>query len=284
MVEVICLHEEGGTSSSNEGSNNHNSKKGESRNGSRNIASVVVKALCVAGGFFFMRKLTKSTAPVRVDHSRIVAEALSGEKFSSEQAARDPMTYFNHRMLACPAMEMVNGSKLLYFEQAFWRTPEKPHRQRFFVVKPCPKDMKCDVEVASYAIKNIEEYRNFCARPDSQRPQSDEILGRKLFACAWISHEELSSMLQNILIHYIYHNVKGAGGVCTKDPLHQTVFPICGMVLPTVHQSLLYSGMGKFIAGIGPMTMKEIRSGVPGKALMNSSLYQRQPSMALNFQ
>ncbi|XP_057865605.1 chromophore lyase CRL, chloroplastic isoform X2 [Cryptomeria japonica] len=177
MVEVICLHEEGGTSSSNEGSNNHNSKKGESRNGSRNIASVVVKALCVAGGFFFMRKLTKSTAPVRVDHSRIVAEALSGEKFSSEQAARDPMTYFNHRMLACPAMEMVNGSKLLYFEQAFWRTPEKPHRQRFFVVKPCPKDMKCDVEVASYAIKNIEEYRNFCARPDSQRPQSDEILG-----------------------------------------------------------------------------------------------------------
>ncbi|XP_057865626.1 chromophore lyase CRL, chloroplastic isoform X3 [Cryptomeria japonica] len=162
MVEVICLHEEGGTSSSNEGSNNHNSKKGESRNGSRNIASVVVKALCVAGGFFFMRKLTKSTAPVRVDHSRIVAEALSGEKFSSEQAARDPMTYFNHRMLACPAMEMVNGSKLLYFEQAFWRTPEKPHRQRFFVVKPCPKDMKCDVEHVAEHLNTL--YLSQCER------------------------------------------------------------------------------------------------------------------------
>jgi len=32
-------------------------------------------------------------------------------------------------MLTCPATEMVDGSRVLYFEQAFWRTPEKPFRQ-----------------------------------------------------------------------------------------------------------------------------------------------------------
>ncbi|KAJ0939369.1 putative cytochrome P450, chromophore lyase CpcT/CpeT, cytochrome P450 superfamily [Helianthus annuus] len=42
---------------------------------------------------------------------------------------------------------MVDGSKVLYFEQAFWRTPHKPFRQRFCKVKPCPKEMKCDVEM-----------------------------------------------------------------------------------------------------------------------------------------
>ncbi|XP_020522928.1 chromophore lyase CRL, chloroplastic isoform X2 [Amborella trichopoda] len=67
--------------------------------------------------------------------------------FSSEQASRDPMNYFNLRTLTCPATVMVDGSKVLYFEQAFWRTPEKPFRQRFYMVKPCPKEMKCDVEV-----------------------------------------------------------------------------------------------------------------------------------------
>uniref|UniRef100_A0A453I0Q9 Chromophore lyase CRL, chloroplastic n=2 Tax=Aegilops tauschii subsp. strangulata TaxID=200361 RepID=A0A453I0Q9_AEGTS len=49
-------------------------------------------------------------------------------------------------MLTCPATEMVDGSGVLYFEQAFWRAPEKPFRQRFYMVKPCPKEMKCDVE------------------------------------------------------------------------------------------------------------------------------------------
>ncbi|KAH9308278.1 hypothetical protein KI387_036189, partial [Taxus chinensis] len=176
MVEVSSLNEEGGTSGN--GNPDHNHKKNEEgRNGSRSITSVVMKALCVAGGFFLIQKLTKSTSPTRVDHAAIVAEALSGEKSSSEQAARDPMTYFKLRMLTCPAIEMVNGSKLLYFEKAFWRAPEKPYRQRFYVVKPCRKDMKCDVEMASYAIKNVEEYRNFCVRPDSQRPHSDEVLG-----------------------------------------------------------------------------------------------------------
>ncbi|KAJ0604309.1 putative chromophore lyase CpcT/CpeT [Helianthus annuus] len=33
------------------------------------------------------------------------------------------------RWLCCPAADMVDGSKVLYFEQAFWRTPHKPFRQ-----------------------------------------------------------------------------------------------------------------------------------------------------------
>eukprot|EP00252_Welwitschia_mirabilis_P020295 TRINITY_DN4943_c0_g1_i1.p1 TRINITY_DN4943_c0_g1~~TRINITY_DN4943_c0_g1_i1.p1 ORF type:complete len:183 (-),score=29.61 TRINITY_DN4943_c0_g1_i1:347-895(-) len=79
-------------------------------------------------------------------------------------------------MLVCPASTMADGSKVLYFEQAFWRTPEKPYRQRFCVVKPCPKEMRCDVEVDSYAIRDVEEYRNFCERPEGQRPQAGEVL------------------------------------------------------------------------------------------------------------
>ncbi|KAJ0583112.1 putative chromophore lyase CpcT/CpeT [Helianthus annuus] len=54
------------------------------------------------------------------------------------------------RWLCCPAADMVDGSKVLYFEQAFWRTPHKPFRQRFCTVKPCPKEMKCDVERCIY--------------------------------------------------------------------------------------------------------------------------------------
>lgn len=74
-------------------------------------------------------------------------------------------------MMSCPAAEMVDGSQVLYLEQAFWRTPQKPFRQvsnhslansvsclipklihclwfqRLYMVKPCPKELKCDVEV-----------------------------------------------------------------------------------------------------------------------------------------
>lgn len=134
-----------------------------------------MKSLCVLGGAFLLRKLTKTTT--RWDHAKTVAQDLSGEKFSTEQAARDPMTYFNLRMLTCPATVLTDGSRVLYFEQAFWRTPEKPYRQRFYKVKPCPNEMKCDVEVGSFAVRDIEEYRNFCDRPKNQRPQPEEVVG-----------------------------------------------------------------------------------------------------------
>lgn len=44
-------------------------------------------------------------------------------------------------------------------------------------MKPCPNEMKCDVEVGSYAVRDIEEYRNFCDRPKNQRPQPEEVVG-----------------------------------------------------------------------------------------------------------
>ncbi|GKV17444.1 hypothetical protein SLEP1_g27954 [Rubroshorea leprosula] len=136
---------------------------------------LVLKTLVLIGGTVLLKRLTKSTT--RWDHAKIVARSLSGEKLSREQASRDPDHYFNIGMLTCPAAEMVDGSKVLYLEQAFWRTPQKPFRQRFYMVKPCPKDLKCDVEVSTYAIRDAEEYKNFCDRPKDQRPLPEEVIG-----------------------------------------------------------------------------------------------------------
>ncbi|CAN0915926.1 Chromophore lyase CRL, chloroplastic [Linum grandiflorum] len=77
----------------------------------------------------------------------------------------------------CPAAEMVDGTKVFYFEQAFWRTPQKPFRQRFYMVRPCPKELKCDVEVSTYAIRDADEYLNFCDRLGDQRPRPEEVIG-----------------------------------------------------------------------------------------------------------
>lgn len=136
---------------------------------------VVAKTLLLIGGALLLKRLTKSTT--RWDHARLVSRSLSGEKFSKDQASRDPDHYFNFRLLTCPAAEMVDGSKVLYFEQAFWRTPQKPFRQRFYMVKPCPKELKCDVELSTYAIRDAEEYKNFCDRSKDQRPLPEEVIG-----------------------------------------------------------------------------------------------------------
>ncbi|KAK2662202.1 hypothetical protein Ddye_000776 [Dipteronia dyeriana] len=154
------------------------SGSGSDSNGWGRARGLVVKAAFLIGGAILLKRLTKSTT--RWDHARIVADSLSGEKFTREQASRDPDNFFNIRMLTCPAAEMVDGSKVLYFEQAFWRTPQKPFRQRIYMVKPCPKELKCDVEVSSYAIREVEEYKNFCDRPKDQRPLPDEVIGVRL--------------------------------------------------------------------------------------------------------
>ncbi|KAK1259642.1 hypothetical protein QJS04_geneDACA021782 [Acorus gramineus] len=147
----------------------------ESDGGGSAVRGLVLKAVVLLGGFLLFKRFRRATT--RWDHARIVAESLSGEKFSRDQASRDPQNYFNLRMLTCPATEMVDSSRVLYFEQAFWRTPQKPFRQRFYMVKPCPKEMKCDVELSSYALRDAEEYKNFCDRPKDQRPQAEEVVG-----------------------------------------------------------------------------------------------------------
>eukprot|EP00249_Psilotum_nudum_P006217 c19552_g1_i1 orf=2-400(-) len=75
------------------GSSDNTGGSGNSSNGGHVVRSIAVKALCLLGGALLLRRLTKATT--RWDHARNVAQALSGEKFSREQAARDPMTYFN---------------------------------------------------------------------------------------------------------------------------------------------------------------------------------------------
>lgn len=56
---------------------------------------LVVKTLVLIGGALLLKRLTKSTT--RWDHARHVTRSLSGEKFSKDQAARDPDHYFNIR-------------------------------------------------------------------------------------------------------------------------------------------------------------------------------------------
>ncbi|XP_054780896.1 chromophore lyase CRL, chloroplastic-like isoform X2 [Prosopis cineraria] len=127
-------------------------------NGWNRSRGLAMKTLILLGGALLVKRLSKSTT--RWDHARIVSQCLAGEKYSKEQASRDPDNYFNIRMLTCPAAELVDGSKVLYFEQAFWRTPQKPFRQ-----------------LSTYAIRDMEEYKNFCDRSKGQRPQQEEVIG-----------------------------------------------------------------------------------------------------------
>nr|GMC73691.1 chromophore lyase CRL, chloroplastic [Ipomoea batatas] len=64
------------------------------------------------------------------------------------------------------------------------RTPHKPFRQlsiplqRFCIVKPCPKEMRCDVEVSTYAIQKMQRStRTSVIGPKDQRPQPEEVIG-----------------------------------------------------------------------------------------------------------
>ncbi|XP_044492639.1 chromophore lyase CRL, chloroplastic-like isoform X3 [Mangifera indica] len=122
-------------------------------NGWGRARGLMVKTVVLIGSAVLLKRLTKSET--RWDHARNVAASLTGEK-----ASRDPDNYFNIRMVTCPAAEMVDGSKVLYFEQAFWRTPQKPFRQ-----------------VNSFALREVEEYKNFCDRSKDQRPLPEEVIG-----------------------------------------------------------------------------------------------------------
>ncbi|CAN0906084.1 Chromophore lyase CRL, chloroplastic [Linum grandiflorum] len=172
-------------------------------NGWGSVQGLAMKTLVLIGGALLVKRLTKSTT--RWDHARLVSQSLTGEKFSRDQASRDPDNYFNIRMFLCPAAEMVDGSKVLYFEQLDMfpllfvarhsgELPKNPSDRaaaevlleelknwivfrRFYMVKPCPKESKCDVEVSTYAIRDAEEYKNFCDRATDQRPLPEEVIG-----------------------------------------------------------------------------------------------------------
>lgn len=73
---------EAGTSGDAAGDGGHHS------NGGRVVRSLVLKAVCLLGGAFLIRRLTKTTT--RWDHTRIVAQALSGEKVFLIAAPQSP--------------------------------------------------------------------------------------------------------------------------------------------------------------------------------------------------
>ncbi|XP_062224671.1 uncharacterized protein LOC133923284 [Phragmites australis] len=55
----------------------------------------------------------------------------------------------------------------------------------FYMVKPCPNEMKCDAELSSYVIRDAEEYKNFCDHPKVQRPQPKEVIAQAGREEAW---------------------------------------------------------------------------------------------------
>uniref|UniRef100_A0A803LFI3 Uncharacterized protein n=1 Tax=Chenopodium quinoa TaxID=63459 RepID=A0A803LFI3_CHEQI len=130
----------------------------------------VIKTLIVVGGALFIRQLTKSTT--RRDHARFVSHSLSGEKNSREQAARDPDHFFNLRHSGTPQKPFRQNCYFnLEFSSQIWLAV-----LRFYMVKPCPKEMKCDVELSTFAIRDMEEYKNFCDRSKDQRPLPEEVI------------------------------------------------------------------------------------------------------------
>ncbi|KAH7437839.1 hypothetical protein KP509_05G091700 [Ceratopteris richardii] len=167
---------------SNAGSSASSTNKEDSGGSGHTLRNLVVTAVGLLGGALLLRKFSTKTPsqpppPAAVDHTRKLADALVGERFSTEQAIKDSDTYLDLRLKSCPAAELEDGSRVIYVEQAFASEPVNPYIQRFLKVKPCPKDFKCDVEVASFTIRNPEEYENFCERPKEQRPQPVKVVG-----------------------------------------------------------------------------------------------------------
>ncbi len=75
----VSLDGSDGAQSHNNSSNNNN---GGGNNGGGMVKGLVIKAACLVGGAFLLRKLTKTTT--RRDHARMVAQCLTGEKVGFE--------------------------------------------------------------------------------------------------------------------------------------------------------------------------------------------------------
>lgn len=92
--------------------------------------------VAVASAMLFLGGLAVGAQRRTKDPVNRVADILSGEKDTLAQSARNPKVYFQNVLSSCPVARLDDGGKVLYSEQAFWRTPEKPYRQRFLLVRP----------------------------------------------------------------------------------------------------------------------------------------------------
>ncbi|CAM0873709.1 unnamed protein product [Alopecurus aequalis] len=192
------------------------------------VRGAVLKALVVFGGVLVIRRLRRSTT--RWDHARVVADALSVLEGAGEE-----------------------GFWKVLQPEAFWRAPEKPFRQRFYMVKPCPKEMKCDVELSSYAIRDVEEYKNFCDRPKDQRPQPEEVI---------------ADIAEHLTTIHLSRSERG------KRCLYEGSTPPEGFPNSwhTVHPICPFTRMVKYTFGTRVLTMMETRFGEPRLAHTSSNL------------
>jgi len=92
--------------------------------------------VAVASAMVFVAGLVVGTQRRQRDPVNRIADILAGEKDTLGQSARNPKVYFQNSLSSCPVARLDDGGKVLYSEQAFWRTPEKPYRQRFLLVRP----------------------------------------------------------------------------------------------------------------------------------------------------
>ncbi|KAF8400086.1 hypothetical protein HHK36_015961 [Tetracentron sinense] len=196
---------------------------GSDSNGWSRARGLVLKTIVLIGGALLLKRLTKTTT--RWDHARIVSQSLSGQKFSREQASRNPDNYFNLsfvRDLFLMAGILENSSEALPAGEILTDS----WLQRFYMVKPCPKEMKCDVELSSFAIRDAEEYKNFCDRPKDQRPLPEEVIGVSAFShlrtpnqptCKQLDSSTIALGLKDIVHDKFHWSSLFAWAVCTLD-------------------------------------------------------------------
>lgn len=86
---------------------------------------------------------TDTSSVVEIDDAAEVvahmAEHLTGSFNSAAQAAADP-SYYNISLIGCPVDAPELGDTVLYIEQAVADTPNRPYRQRLYVLEAMDAD------------------------------------------------------------------------------------------------------------------------------------------------
>ncbi|CAN0906081.1 Chromophore lyase CRL, chloroplastic [Linum grandiflorum] len=150
-------------------------------NGWGSVQGLAMKTLVLIGGALLVKRLTKSTT--RWDHARLVSQSLTGcfcalplrwwmVQRSCILSSLICFPCFLLPGILANSPKTLQTAEVLLEELKNWIV-----FRRFYMVKPCPKESKCDVEVSTYAIRDAEEYKNFCDRATDQRPLPEEVIG-----------------------------------------------------------------------------------------------------------
>ncbi|CAI0446777.1 unnamed protein product [Linum tenue] len=174
---------------------------------------LAVKTLVLIGGALLLKRLTKSTT--RWDHARFVSQSLTGEKVAAASVLL--ILYISSALFCFSVIFVVVGLALSIIEILLClycasSSPGSKHPeiliitsilgcfcalllrwwmvQRFCILSrhsgellrnpfgrfglPCLAEI---LAVSTYAIRDAEEYKNFCDRPKDQRPLPEEVIG-----------------------------------------------------------------------------------------------------------